>query len=145
MRLALPTIQVNAAVESLGATADPMKSGLVMAVPADPADVGWFSPGAAPGDAAGDVVFDGHLDWTSGPAVFWRLGQLKVGDPVTVGTDDGADYNYRVSAVQDVPWDAKPPGLFAKDGPAAVTLITCTGQFDGRQYLQRHIVTAVPA
>ena len=41
-------------------------------VPSKPTDVAWYKPGPAPGEA-GDAVIDGHLDWTTGRAVFWDL------------------------------------------------------------------------
>ena len=42
-----------------------------LAVPQDVNNVGWFSNLPAPGEN-GDAVFDGHLDWYTGPAVFWN-------------------------------------------------------------------------
>lgn len=144
-RLQIPSIGLDAAVESLGVTQDQSGSALAMAVPTRPDEVGWYSPGPAPGDAAGDVVMDGHLDWTNGPAVFWRLGQLKIHDGITVVADDGTVTRWKVEQVADWPPDAHPPGLFDRSGPRMLSLITCTGRFDGAHYDRRRVVTASAA
>lgn len=143
VRVQIPAIHVDAAVESLGVTRDSTQSALAMAVPTKPEDVGWYSPGAAPG-GAGDVTLAGHLDWKTGPAVFWNLHNLKAQDRVTLVSDDGQTFAYVVSDVREWAWDAHPPGLFSAGGAPALSLITCTGRWDGKKYLKRLVVTATP-
>ncbi len=137
-RLVIPAIGVDAAVEAVGLDAQGR-----MAAPARTTDVGWYQLGAVPGDA-GDAVMDGHLDWWNGPAVFWRLSQLRAGDRVTVVRADGTKVDFLVDSSQTVPYDASLPNLFTEVGPPTLTLITCAGAWDaGRAtYLQRLVVHA---
>jgi sortase (surface protein transpeptidase) len=137
-RLVIPAIGVDAMVEPVG-----LDDQGRMAAPAKTTDVGWYQLGAAPGDA-GDAVMDGHLDWWNGPAVFWRLSQLRVGDRVTVVRADGTRVDFLVDSSRTVPYDASLPDLFTEVGPPTLTLITCAGAWDaGRAtYLQRLVVHA---
>jgi sortase (surface protein transpeptidase) len=137
-RLLIPTIGVNTKVESVGLDAQGR-----MGTPSVPANVGWYSSGVAPGDA-GDALIDGHLNWTSGPAVFWRLGQLRVGDPLTVVRADGTRVRFIVDSTSVVPYTASEDSLFTATGPPSISLITCAGAWDQQHatYLQRLLVHA---
>jgi sortase A len=143
VRLQIPAIHVDAAVESVGVTRDGGQSALLMAAPSKPEEAGWYSPGAAPGDG-GDVVLDGHLDWKTGPAVFWRLRDLRAQDRITLTTDDGLSFAYAVTDAREWAWDDHPAGLFSTDGAQTLSLITCTGRWDGHRYARRLVVTAAP-
>lgn len=134
-QLLVPAIGVNAAVERVG-----MDAAGRMATPSRADHVAWFEPGAAPGEA-GNAVIDGHLDWTSGPAVFWRLNALEMGDRVTVVRADGSRIDFLVDAKTEYVFDAQPPGLFTRTGAPAVALVTCTGTWDqGNQTYQKRLV-----
>jgi LPXTG-site transpeptidase (sortase) family protein len=137
-RLQIASIKVDAAVESVG-----LDSQGRMAVPSQASDVAWFQLGAAPGDV-GDAVIAGHLDWTNGPAVFWYLGKLKKGDPITVQRADGSTVKFAVDSSKMVPYDSSTDSLFTSAGPPALTLITCAGTWDRQRgtYLQRLVVHA---
>lgn len=113
-------------------------------IPSTPSAVAWYDQGPAPGQP-GDAIINGHLDWTTGPAVFWNLGDLRPGDEITVVTQQGQALHFHVTAER--PYDASsppPPDLFAKTGPSRISLITCTGPWDEgkRQYQQRLVVSA---
>lgn len=138
VRLVVPAIGLNAEVESLGLDAEGR-----MATPSRSDHVGWYSPGSAPGDA-GNAVIDGHLDWTDGPAVFWRLGRLKRGDQLTVLRADGSQVKFAVQSLSTTPYDASTDALFTRSGPPALTLVTCAGAWDRQRgtYLQRLVVHA---
>ena len=139
-RISIPSIGVDAAVEPVS-----VNDKLEMATPTSTPDVGWYSIGSSPGQP-GDAVFDGHLDTQTGaPAVFARLSQVKPGDPVMVTLPAGVA-SFRVATVSSVPYHSVPPGLYATDGPARLTLITCSGTWDPNQgvYSQRLVVEAVP-
>jgi sortase (surface protein transpeptidase) len=137
-RLLIPAIGVNAGVESVGLDAQAR-----IGSPSVPANVGWYRAGVAPGDA-GDALFDGHLDWTNGPAVFWELGRLRIGDPVTVIRADGSRVHFVVDSTSVVPYNASEDALFTATGPPSMSLITCTGLWDQQRgtYLQRLLVHA---
>jgi sortase (surface protein transpeptidase) len=137
----IPSIGVDATIESL--TTDQNHN---MAVPSVASHVGWYSPGPAPGET-GDAVIDGHLDWTTGPAVFWNLGKLHAGDAIQVVAQDGAVLHFTVTRAVRVPYTSPPAGLFATGGPAQLSLITCAGAWDtgAKTYNQRLVVDATPA
>ncbi len=138
LRLIVPKIGLDALVEPVGVDVAGN-----LAVPANPADVAWYRPGVAPGHT-GDAVMDGHLDWTTGPAVFWHLGELQAGDELDVLSQTGARLRFVVNGVARYPYASHPPGLFAPDGPAELSLITCAGSWDRsrKTYLERLVVTA---
>ena len=137
-RLRIPSIGVDAAVESVGLDAQ----GRIGSPPV-PANVGWYRSGAAPGDP-GDALLDGHLDWTDGPAVFWQLGRLRVGDALSVVRADGSRVKFVVDATSVVSYNAPEDGLFTATGPPSMSLITCAGAWDQQRgtYLQRLLVHA---
>ena len=144
VRLQIPRLHVDASVEQVGAD-----QGGRMAIPSDYRDVAWYAPGVVPGDR-GDAVIDGHLDWVVGgrltPAVFTDLGSLRTGDEVDVMSRDGRTLRFKVTDSRALAYNANPAqaGIFATGGTPRLTLITCTGTFDGslHQYNQRRAVTA---
>jgi LPXTG-site transpeptidase (sortase) family protein len=137
-RLLVPSIKVDAPVEPVGLDAQGR-----MGTPSQASDVAWFRPGVTPGDV-GDAVIAGHLDWTSGPAVFWLLGKVRKGDQMTVVRADGTQATFQVDATSMVPYDSSTDALFTRDGPPSLTLITCAGTWDRQRgtYLQRLVVHA---
>jgi len=137
-QLMISRIGVAAPVEQVGVDRNNN-----MDVPSKPTEVAWYTPGPAPGEA-GDAVIDGHLDWTSGKAVFWDLHLLHAGDEVDVVAQDGARLRFQVSDLHSYAYTAHPAGLFARSGKARLSLITCSGSWDkGKQtYLQRLVVNA---
>jgi LPXTG-site transpeptidase (sortase) family protein len=138
VRLLIPAIGVDAEVEALGLDAQGR-----MATPSRSNHVGWYSPGSAPGEV-GNAVIDGHLDWTDGPAVFWRLGRLKRGDQLIVLRADGSQVRFAVQSSATTPYDASTDTLFTRSEPPALTLVTCAGAWDRQRgtYLQRLVVRA---
>lgn len=140
-RLLVPSIKVDALVEAVGQDAQGR-----MGVPSQAANVAWYRLGATPGDV-GDAVIAGHLDWTSGPAVFWYLGRLHKGDPITVVRSDGSRVTFLTDSTRTVPYDSPTDALFTRDGPPSLTLITCAGTWDRQRgtYLQRLVVHATLA
>ena len=140
-RLIIPSLGVNAEVEPVGDDAQGH-----MAAPSRAERVGWYQPGAMPGDA-GNAVLDGHLDWTTGPAVFWHLARLGPGDEVSVQRADGSQVKFVVDSKAVFPFNASPPGLFTNVGPPALVLVTCYGPWDRQNgtYADRLVVHAALA
>lgn len=137
--LVIPKIGVRATIEQV--TVD---SNDDMATPQKPADVGWYSPGIAPGQA-GDAVIDGHLDWYGVPkAVFYYLSELQPGDQVDVVSQGGVELAFRVTDSALVGRTAHPAGLFATGGTPRLTLITCAGDWNPTvgEYGERLLVDA---
>ena len=100
-------------------------------VPKDFARAGWWSPGSAPGQL-GPAVIAGHVDSKRGPAVFYRLGELRPGAAVSVGRSDGSTARFVVDRVERYPKDAFPTVAVYGDTThrAELRLITCGGAFD---------------
>jgi hypothetical protein len=140
-KLVIPALSVAAVVEAVGVAADG-----TMAVPAQADHVAWYQPGVAPGDA-GNALFDGHLDWWTGPAVFWHLANLRIGDQVDVVRADGSHLAFTVDSTSTYPWNSRPDGLFTTTGPPSISLVTCSGSWDRQRqtYLSRLVVHATLA
>lgn len=108
-------------------------------------DAGWFSEGAAPGEP-GPAVLAGHVDSRAGPAIFYRLSELKPGDAVLVHRADGSTLRYTVSVSVRYPKAHFPTALVYNPVPATeLRLITCGGSFDyaKRSYRDNIVVSAV--
>lgn len=119
-----------------------------MALPPNPADVGWYSYGPRPGDSAGATVLAAHIDapgYGIGPLA--RLGELRQGDVITV-VSGGTSRRYLVSSTRQLEKSSLDlTTLFARTGPPRLHLITCGGDFDRtkRHYEQNVVVLAFPA
>jgi LPXTG-site transpeptidase (sortase) family protein len=137
VRLKIPVIGVDAAVESVGLT----EKGL-MGIPTAPNDVAWYNGGVTPGEQ-GNAVISGHLDDRKGPAVFWRLDKLKVGDQVIVVDAGGKEHTFAVLGSEVYQVDKAPLNkIFGFDLERDLNLITCKGKWDRkvRGYNQRLVV-----
>lgn len=117
----------------------------VMESPSNAWDVAWYDFSARPG-FGGNAVFSGHVDYHDvGPAVFWDLRDLKMGDEVQVRLADGTLYRYGVTALNSFEASAAPLAEIVGATPnQVITLITCGGTFDSsiRQYSHRVVVRA---
>jgi LPXTG-site transpeptidase (sortase) family protein len=142
-RVRIPAIDlVTPPLEQLGRAAD--KS---IALPDRPERAGWFKNGPRPGQP-GPAVIIGHVDWDHGPAVFFRLREMKPGQTVYVDRADGSTQQFTVTAVRQVAKSDFPTAdVYAPDLQSSLRLITCGGQFDHRahNYLDNVIVFASPA
>jgi sortase (surface protein transpeptidase) len=138
-RISIPAIGVSAAVVRLGLEPDGS-----LEVPSDFDDTGWYTGGPAPGET-GPAVIAGHIDSKSGPAVFYRLRELRPGDQITVGRADGSSVRFTVDGVAQYPKRAFPTeAVFGPSPDPILRLITCGGSFDRsrRSYRDNVVVTA---
>jgi len=140
--LAIPALRVQATVVPVDS------SGEILGVPADPAQVGWWTGSAPPGAASGTVVIDGHIDSaTTGPGAFYQLADLLIDDLLIVTTTTGDRRNYAVTGRRTyLKANGLPPDLFATTGPPRLVLITCGGSFDRStgSYSHNIVVFATP-
>jgi Sortase domain len=125
VRLVIPAIGVATRLVRLGLEADG-----AMAVPADYGRAGWFAEGPAPGQV-GPAVIAGHVDSRTGPAVFYRLRELRPGQAVLVELADGTRLRFVVEQARSYPKASFPTAdVFGPVPSAALRLITCGGDFD---------------
>ncbi|GAY07068.1 class F sortase [Pseudonocardia sp. N23] len=118
-----------------------------LTLPEQPTTVGWWSPGALPGSAAGSVVLAGHVDSrVAGLGAFAVLRELEVGERVTVRGADGRDVGYEVVARREYRKAELPSDVFDRGRAARLVLITCGGRFDPatRSYDDNVVVYATP-
>ncbi len=138
VRVIIPSIGVDAAVEQVGVTADG-----VMDTPANPWNTAWYAPGVKPGQL-GNAAIAGHVDYHGiGPVVFWDLNKLAVGAEVLVVTDAGQTLRFVVRGSEYYTDDNAPLlDIFGPANTVDLNLITCGGTFDPttRHYDQRLVV-----
>ncbi len=124
-RIRVPAIGVEAPVISLGLTDDER-----LEVPARADQAGWWSGGERPGQK-GPAVIAGHVDSSTGPAVFFRLRELEPGDVVEVTPRGGATVRFVVDRLENVPKDGFPTrAVYGPTPGSTLRLVTCTGSFD---------------
>jgi sortase (surface protein transpeptidase) len=139
-RIDIPAIHVSAPIVPLRREEDGS-----MQTPDHWGDTGWYEPGSEPGER-GPAVIAGHVDSTSGPAVFYRLRELRRGNAVRIRRADGSVVRFRVEGLERWPKAAFPSRrVFGKTHVAALRLVTCSGNFDSStgHYVDNTIVYAV--
>lgn len=121
-------IGVRAKIMALGMDND----GTVQVPPVDKAEeAGWYKWGPTPGQK-GNAVIIGHVDSAqAGPAVFFRLGELRPGDQIAISRADRTEAVFRVDGVKSYPKEAFPTALvYGPSDIAGLRLVTCGGTFD---------------
>ncbi|WP_280771392.1 class F sortase [Salipaludibacillus daqingensis] len=128
----IPAIDVKADVTEVGLEDDG-----AMEVPDDGDLVGWFNRGVKPG-ATGNAVLAGHVDDRSGPAIFFDLKDLEIGDKIIITDEDGTVLTFQVKDREVYPYDDAPISkVFGPSSSRNLNLITCTGEFDRDQGTHR--------
>ena len=121
----IPAIGVDASLIPRGLNHD-----RTLDVPKDWGVAGWFEGGPFPGEP-GPAVVVGHVDSTSGPAVFYRLRELHRGDVIVVWRKGGTRSRFRVESLRWFSKSAFPTQLvYQATATPALRLITCGGAFD---------------
>jgi hypothetical protein len=139
VQIRIPAIGVSAAVIGLGLDREG-----TLQVPGDFGVTGWYTGGPAPGET-GPAVIAGHIDSHRGPAVFYRLRELRPDDEITIGRADGSSVRFAVDGVAQYPKQAFPTeAVFGPSPDPLLRLITCGGAFDRsrRSYRDNIVVTA---
>ncbi|HWK81837.1 MAG TPA: sortase [Thermomicrobiales bacterium] len=116
--------------------------------PSGPWVVSWYQETAKAGDTKDyrNMVVSGHVDyWGVGPSVFQSVSGLAQGAQIFVTGENGDVFTYAVDSVEMV--DANPTQEVLQQivGPSdkpTLTIITCGGDFNGSEYLNRIIVKA---
>lgn len=125
--LSIPAIGVSVLVSQLGLNPDQ-----TVQVPTDFQVPGWYRLGPSPGQV-GSAVILGHVDSYQGPAVFFNIRQLVVGDAVDVTLADGVVADFAVTSVAMYPKDQFPAQqVYGSHGSIGLQLVTCGGTFDSQ-------------
>ncbi len=140
VRLRIPSIKVDAPIVPVG-----VNSAGEMDSPRDAWSVAWYAPGYAPGEP-GNAVMAAHVDYINiGPAVFYNLKSLSVGDRIVVVAADRKEYEFAVrETAKYAPENAPLERIFGPNANHGLNLITCTGVFNAstHDYDQRVVVYA---
>lgn len=135
--LQIASIGLSIPLITLGLNADQ-----TVEVPTDFSQAGWYRLGPTPGEA-GSAVILGHVDSYHGPAVFFRLRDVRPGDRVEVTREDGSIAEFAVTAVETYPKSQFPADeVYANNDGSHLQLVTCGGDFDpqARSYLSNVVV-----
>ena len=135
--VSIPSIKVQTTLQLLT-----LDSSGALNPPTNLVQAGWYTGSSVPGQA-GPAVLAGHVDSVSGPAVFYRLGLLKVGDTVTVTLSDQSTVEFSVTRVDSYPKNDFPTlSVYGPVPDPELRLITCGGSFANGHYLNNTVVYA---
>jgi sortase (surface protein transpeptidase) len=138
--LTIPKLNLTASFEEpLGLYEDK-----TVEVPESYEKVGWYQYGATPGERGSAVVL-GHVDSVKGPAVFYSLPRLEVGDRIEVVREDSLKAVFVVEDMKRYAQDTFPSELvYGKTEKPTLRLVTCTGTFDkgAQRYSHNYVVFA---
>ncbi|WP_207457429.1 sortase domain-containing protein [Herbiconiux sp. SYSU D00978] len=146
--LALPAAApVSVDIPSTGITSELIETGLrednSLEVPptTDGAPASWYSGSAAPGSAGVSVLL-GHITSATQAGVFYTLGDLQLGERVSVARADGATAVFEVYQKETYPKDEFPTqAVYYPTQGAELRLITCDA-YDGDRYANNLVVYA---
>jgi hypothetical protein len=128
VHLDIPAIGVNSVIGSLGLNPD----GTIEVPPLGrDSYAGWYRYSPTPGQLGPSIIL-GHVDSAEyGPAVFFRLGELRQHDTISITLADRTVAVFEVERVVEY-HKAQFPTLqvYGNTDHAALRLITCGGTFD---------------
>ena len=126
VRIEIPRIEVASPLDRLGRAAD-----RTVEVPDRWERAGWYAEGTRPGDP-GSAVILGHVDSRrDGPAVFFRIRELRRGDEIVVTRADGSTARFSVDRTEQFPKSRFPTdAVYYPTLTPALRLVTCGGSFD---------------
>jgi len=125
VRIDIPRIGVTSSLDRLGRARNK-----TVEVPTRWEVAGWYAGGTRPGDP-GSAVILGHVDSKRGPAVFFRLRELRNGDEIEVGRADGSTVRFAVERVAQYDKQRFPTDeVYYPTLTPALRLVTCGGEFD---------------
>ena len=121
----IESIGASAPVDPLGLNADGS-----LEVPTDYQRAGYYTGRPMPG-AIGPAIIVAHIDSKTGPAVFYRLRDLKPGDEAVVTRADGTEVVFVVDRLEQHAKNAFPTdAVYGPTPDATLRLITCGGSWD---------------
>ncbi len=128
VQLLISRLDVHRAVEKVG-----VDEFGTMKLPVNAWNAGWYRWGPVPG-APGDAVIEGHAGYPKQPMIFGKLATLHTGDRIVVVLADGSRQLFIVASMRIVAAGSAPAGLGTFSGRPRLTLVTCTGHFDKKNF-----------
>lgn len=124
MQISIPAI--NVASGFVGLRQNPDGS---LAVPKRYDIAGWYEFGPAPGEI-GPAIIVGHVDSWRGPAIFYRLSELRPGQLIIINRADGQRITFKVDKVAEFDQQNFPTSeVYGNIDHAGLRLITCSGNY----------------
>lgn len=136
-RLVIPKLSLDTTfVSPLGLLPDQ-----TIAVPDSFTQVGWYSGGVSPGEVGSSVIL-GHVDSKTGPAIFYSLGQLAIGDAIEITREDGKMVTYIVTKLERHPQSNFPTmAVYGQTDTPTLRLVTCSGTYNrGKQQYSHNLI-----
>ena len=138
IRLVIPKINVDAALEHVGLTADG-----AVGTPKNQNNAAWFELGRRPGEI-GSAIIAGHYGWKNKKSsAFDNLYKLREGDVIYINDEGGVTTTFIVRELKRYGPDAKAIDVFGTDdNQAHLNLVTCEGVWndDTKSYSARLVV-----
>lgn len=129
-RIKIPSMDIDTGVIPVGI----LDNG-EMEVPEETDVTGWFDRGVKPG-ARGNAVIAGHVDSKEGPAIFFYLKDIEIGETITVFDENGKEKTFKVKAKESYKNEEAPiEKIFGPSSERNLNLITCTGTFNYDEHL----------
>ena len=124
VRIRVPRVGINGAIVPL----DVVNNSL--SVPTAFENAGWWRDGPEPGEP-GPAVIAGHVDSRTGPAVFYRLRELRAGDQILVDRVDGTTATFVIERMEQHNKNSFPnQSVYGDTADSQLRLVTCGGAFD---------------
>jgi sortase (surface protein transpeptidase) len=125
VRVRIPAIGVDSGLEDLG-----LGAAGELDAPEEWMSAGWYEDGVVPG-GVGPAIIAGHVDSSTGPAVFIDLPELAAGDEVLVTLSTGDVHTFSVTGSETAPKANFPTSdVYGSTPTPTLRLITCDGRFD---------------
>lgn len=144
-RIEIPKLKARAPIIDVATGSDGE-----LEIPKNPKVVGWWKPGARPGDAKGTSIFAGHINYAGVTGTLASIGKLRPGDRVDVYGKNAHKkkmIEFEVTGVRTYHKTALPyKEIFDQKSVGRMALVTCGGPFDAStgNYLDNIVVFAVP-
>jgi LPXTG-site transpeptidase (sortase) family protein len=134
--LDVPSVAIHTRLVELGLNPD-----ATLEVPSEPMLAGWYTGSPTSGER-GPSVIAGHVDsYETGPAVFYRLGQVETGARIDVTREDGVIAHFTVTAVRAYAQSDFPTQtVYGNTSRATLRLITCGDWNDESQEYDGNVV-----
>lgn len=138
VRLKIPTINVDAALDNVGVTPEGD-----LDVPKNAVNAAWYDHGPRPGEEGASII-SGHFGYENNtPAVFDNLHTLQKGDSIYIVDERGMTLTFVVRELSTYKQNEEHSDVFrSSDGKAHLNLITCQGAWNRelKSYSDRLVV-----